>query len=137
MVLSIPKPKKINYINNPKNLGDKIKNKRLELELTQEKAAAIIGVTRQGLCDWENIVTEPAIEFYPRIITFLSYVPFNFETETVSGRLKKYRYINGLSQEALSTRIGIGSATIHRIEQRKGKINKKTNEALKKIITIE
>ncbi len=135
-MLLIPKPKKINYISNPKNLGDKIKNKRLELELTQQAAANNIGVARSGLCDWENGITEPTIEFCPAIIAFLGYIPFQFET-TIPGRLKEYRYLNGLSQEALSKKIGIGSATIHRIELDKGKMSKKTIKALKKIIVIE
>lgn len=132
----IAKPKKINYIADPRSLGDKIKNKRLELELTQEAAARQIGVTRLGLCDWENAITDPSIEFYPAIISFLGYIPFKFEAN-IFGRLKEYRYLNGLSQDALSKKIGIGSATIHRIELSKGKMSKKTITELKKIITID
>lgn len=108
----------------------------MELELTQEAVAKQIGVTRLGLCDWENAITDPTIEFYPAIIAFLGYVPFEFEAN-ISGRLKQYRYLNGLSQEALSKKIGIGSATIHRIEQNKGKMNKKSASALKSIIAID
>lgn len=135
-MVSISKPKNIKYIDNPKCLGDKIRNRRLALELTQEVAAKQIGVTRLGLCDWENAITEPTIEFYPAVISFLGFVPFEFEI-TVPGQLKEYRYLNGLSQEALSKRIGIGAATIHRVELDKGKMSKKTIKALKKVIAIE
>jgi DNA-binding XRE family transcriptional regulator len=132
----ISKPKNIKYIENPKNLGDKIKNKRLELGITQGEAANSIGASRSATMDWENGIGEPTIDFYPAIISFLGYIPFEFDKSKLSDRLREYRFLNGLSQEVLGKKIGIGGATIHRIEQGKSKMNNKTTKALKTIIEI-
>lgn len=101
--------------------------------LTQEQAGRLIRVQRETLCDWENCITEPTIEFYPVIIKFLGYLPFTFDESTAGGRVKQYRYMNGLSQATLGKKIGVGNATILRIEQGIGKPNNTTIEALKKL----
>jgi len=122
---------------NPVKLGDKIKNRRLELELTQKEAGRLIGVEREGLCDWENHVTEPTIELYPAIIQFLGYVPFSFQTETIGEEVKKFRYLHGLSQDQLARKLGIGSATIHRLEAGVGKVNTGTMRLLQPILGLK
>ncbi len=131
---TIEKPIRINYIENPTCLGDKIKNKRLSLNLTQEETATKIGVARNCIIDWENKNTDPAIEFYPAIIHFLGYTPFEFDTSCIGGKIKKYRFLNGLSLDNLAARLNLGSATIFRLENGKGIPNKKTNNALRAII---
>lgn len=98
--------------------------------MTQREAGKLIGVGREGLCDWENHVTEPTIEFYPSIIQFLGYVPFEFDAETLAGKIKRYRYLNGLGQVAMGKLAGIGAATIFRIEHGVGIPSKKIMRAL-------
>jgi transcriptional regulator with XRE-family HTH domain len=134
LVETIQKPLKINYIENPSCVGEEIKNKRLLLGLTQEETAERIGVARNAIIDWENTNTKPTIEFYPGIIEFLEYMPFYIDTSTVGGKVRDYRFRNGLSLEQLAQKIPIGSATIFRLENGKGLPNKKTRKALRKIM---
>ncbi|HEV7781417.1 MAG TPA: helix-turn-helix transcriptional regulator [Chitinophagaceae bacterium] len=136
MQRTIPKLKKIKYIENPVTLGDKIKNRRLALQLTQEQAGRQIGVTRETLWDWENHIAEPTIEFYPAIIEFLGFTPFVFDLSTLGGKVKQYRYLHGLSQDGLSASLGIGGATIMRVEHGIGQVSKATRKALSGIMEV-
>ena len=43
------------------NIGTKIKTARVEANLTQEKAAEILGVSRQTVSNWENEKSYPDI----------------------------------------------------------------------------
>lgn len=97
----------------------------------------MIGVERGGLVDWENNNTSPAIEFYPAIIQFLKYFPFEIDTASIAGRLKQYRFLNGLSQENFGRMAGIGPATIFRIEQEIGTLSKTTKKRLYKILPLD
>lgn len=128
---------KINFIKNPTTLGEKIRNRRLSLRLTQLEASKLLCVERCGLVDWENNNTSPAIEFYPSIIKFLSYIPFEFDTTTLGGRVKEYRYLHGLSQERFGKFTGIGPATIFRIEQGMGKLNNATKRVLENVLPLD
>jgi transcriptional regulator with XRE-family HTH domain len=130
---TIPKIKKVNYIPNPDRLGQKVKNRRLALGLTQTQAGQMLKVERTGLSDWENLRTEPAIEFYPAIIEFLGYDPFFFDLSKMGERLKRYRFLHGLSQEKLARKIGTTGATIYRLEQGIGIPGRKTMAILKQI----
>lgn len=61
--------------------------------------ALAIFVSEDTITYWETGRRRPLIYHYPKIIEFLGYNPFPFETETIGRRIKKYRIENGLSQE--------------------------------------
>jgi DNA-binding XRE family transcriptional regulator len=108
------------YVANPVTLGEKIRNRRLELRLTQKEAGRWIGVTRLCFVDWENNRTDPAIEFYPAIVDFLGYFPFTIDHSTLAGKVKKYRFQHGLGQEAFGKVMNVAGATIYRLENNIG-----------------
>ena len=57
-------------------VGDHLRKRRLDLGLWQKQVAEQIGVTTCTITNWELNRTEPEIRYYPPIIDFLSYVPF-------------------------------------------------------------
>ncbi|MGB3341430.1 MAG: helix-turn-helix transcriptional regulator [bacterium] len=55
----------------PKTIGEKIKKKRLDLDLYQKDVAQIIGVTTDTINLWENGRTKPHKENIQKIMRFL------------------------------------------------------------------
>lgn len=70
----------------------------MDLKLLQKDVAKICGVTEDCITNWEKNRNTPQIQFFPRIIDFLGYMPFEVDLTTLSGKLKAHSYINGLSQ---------------------------------------
>ena len=99
------------FIPNPTSLGEKIRNKRLELRLLQKDVAKLIGISEDCLTYWENNRSEPSVRYYPRIIAFLGYYPFSKENN-LAGLVKSYRYKYGLTQKKMGKRIGLNGSTI-------------------------
>lgn len=85
--------------------------------LLQKDVANILGVTEDCITNWEKNRSFPQIQFMPYIIQFLGYLPFNFEMTTLSGKLKAYRHIKGISQKKLGTMLNVDGATINSWEQ--------------------
>jgi len=79
--------------------------------------AALIGVTENSIVYWENERYAPHVSYYPAIIQFLGYSPLVIDTTTLGGRMKKYRFENGLSQEDLARKIGVNESTIFHWEK--------------------
>jgi DNA-binding XRE family transcriptional regulator len=108
----ILKPMPIPYPENPVSIGDHIRKKRMELKLLQKDVAKICGVTEDCITNWEKNRSVPQIQFFPNIISFLGYFPIDIDTNTFSGRLKFYRYKNGLSQKQLGKILNVDGATV-------------------------
>lgn len=106
-------------------VGLQIKAKRQELKLRQEDAAKQLGVTEDALRFWEKLQREPRIEHFPKIIEFLGYNPFQYETTTLGGRIKHYRIVKGLSQKKLGKILGVDGSTVYEWEENYRKPNPK------------
>lgn len=100
------------YRNTPITLGDKIRNKRLELQLFQRDAAVLLGVTESGLVYWERNKAQPQVHLYPKVIEFLGYFPFDINTSTLGGRIKEYRFRNGLSHKKVGKLLEVNGSTV-------------------------
>lgn len=101
---------------NPVTLGEKLRNRRLELGLSQGQVAKILETDLQYVYAWENNHNKPIISKLPKIIKFLGYFPFDFDTMSFGGKLKKYRYIHGLSQRQVSKLLNVDSSVIRHFE---------------------
>jgi transcriptional regulator with XRE-family HTH domain len=77
----------------------------MNLGLLQREVANIIGVTESSIWNWEH-GTEPELQYNPKIIEFLGYVPFECPNDTI-GQLAWYRRVQGLTVVALGTRMKI------------------------------
>lgn len=75
----------------------------------------------------------PQIQFFPHIINFLDYIPFEVDLTTLPGKLKAYRHINGLSQKQLGKILGVNGATVcgWKLEE-----NQPNNSILEKLDTM-
>lgn len=80
--------------------------------LLQRELAAIFNVIEDSITHWETNYAEPQIQFYPAIIAFLGYYPFDHETETVSGKLLYIRNSRGYSYEALAPILNVHASTV-------------------------
>jgi len=87
-----------------------LKQKRLDLNLTQKQVAKLLGCSLQSISHWEK---NKSIElsFRPRVIEFIGFAPYNPCTPIVE-RLKQVRENLGLSHIALSKRMRVDPATI-------------------------
>lgn len=59
------------YPMRPKTLGERIKKKRLDLDLCQKDVAKIIGVDVNTITLWEKGRHEPGKRFLKKIVSFL------------------------------------------------------------------
>ncbi|QIL42584.1 helix-turn-helix transcriptional regulator [Pedobacter sp. HDW13] len=84
----------------------------MELKLLQKDVARICGVTEDCITNWERNRSTPQIQFFPCIINFLGYMPFEVDLTSPSGKLKAHRNINGLSQKQFGKILGVDGATI-------------------------
>lgn len=113
------KPRKNRYPTDPKSLGDHIRKRRMDLNLFQEEVAKIITVTTDCITNWENNRSEPQIQFYPSIIKFLGYQPFNNSFQSIGGKIMLYRTTHGLSHKKLGKLLGVDASTISSWENNK------------------
>ncbi len=67
------KPRPEGYPYELNSLGDHIKKKRLDLDLTQKELARLIGVNPGSIGAWEKNLREPQTYLIPTVIDFLGY----------------------------------------------------------------
>jgi transcriptional regulator with XRE-family HTH domain len=94
----------------PKSLGEHLKNRRLQLGLTQKKAAAQLGKLRESYERWERDECAPIVSEWPSIISFLGYYPF--ERKTAADTCLEVRRRKGIAQHVLGADLGIAHQTI-------------------------
>lgn len=60
----------------PKSLGAQLRKRRLELNMSQSEAARNLKVSARSLSLWECDRLYPTWEYWPRIVSFLGFDPF-------------------------------------------------------------
>ncbi len=108
----IAKPYGYQYIEKPSTLGEFIRNRRIELGLFQKDIALQFGVSEDSITYWENNRSIPQIKFYPKIIKFLEFNPFEVDIKTIGGKIKNYRYLNGLSHKQMGKLLSVDASTV-------------------------
>jgi DNA-binding XRE family transcriptional regulator len=122
---TVPILPKIIVLDEYSSIGLHIRKHRIESGLLQREVADMIGVSEDSITNWENGRMEPQIQFGPKIIKFLGYVPIKEEKETLGGRIKYYRFIYGLSHDKLGKLLIVDASTIRSWEN--GKFNPSEN----------
>jgi len=130
------KPLGVKYLDNPVTLGEKLRNRRLEHHLLQKDIAERFGVTEATITNWELNRHEPQIGYYPKIIEFLGYFPFEIDTSTLGGKIKRYRYMKGVTQEELAKELGVNESTVFHYENNDTKPLRKTMKKLAPILAM-
>lgn len=72
----------------------------------------MVGTCKDSITGWENGRSVPHIHFYPGIIDFLGYIPFETSEETLEARIKTFRLTHGLSQKKLGKLLSVDESTI-------------------------
>jgi transcriptional regulator with XRE-family HTH domain len=72
-----------------------------------------IGVNKDTIYNWETNRTAPEVQFIPRIIDFLGYVPYNPGC-SFGQRLKAIRLALGLSERKFAKKIGVDQGAVGR-----------------------
>lgn len=119
ITLKAQKPLKKPYPVTLTTIGDHIKKKRLDRNLFQKDVAALIGVKKESVYNWENNRSQPKISYLPKIIEFLGYMPFDLPKGTIGDKIRVYRKIHGLSQRKFAKLLRIDEATIRDWESKK------------------
>jgi DNA-binding transcriptional regulator YiaG len=109
---TVQKPHPQGYPESPTTIGEHIRKRRMDLGLYQTQVARQLQVTEDCLCYWENGRNHPHLTYYPRIIAFLGYYPFAHETATFGGKIRKYKYEHGMSNERLAKFLGVDETTV-------------------------
>jgi transcriptional regulator with XRE-family HTH domain len=122
------------YVKDPKTLGEYLRNRRMEMHLLQKDVAVIIGVSEDAITYWENNRSKPQIQFYPKIISFLGFNPFALDISTLGGRIRQYRYENGLSHKELSKLLNVDASTVGAWEKGESKPKATTRNAIMKLL---
>jgi len=88
-----------------------IRSRRRELSLSQEQAAAAIGVNTWTVLLWEQGRYAPAPRVYPSFIRFLGREPWP-EPRTIGERLQAERLRRGLTRKQLAGVLGVDLGSI-------------------------
>ena len=111
ITLSAQKPPHPAYPDVISTIGDHIRKRRLDLGLLQKEVAERIGVDADTIMHWERNRRAPKIQYVPKIIDFLGYVPFSMG-ESFPEKLKAYRKLRGLTQQQLADVLGVVLPTV-------------------------
>lgn len=95
----------------PKQIGEHIKKRRLDLGLLLRDAAEEMGVSLWTVINWESGETTPPVWYGPRIIKFLDYDPMP-EAASLPGEVWKLRWRLGLTQKELAEKLGVGEGAV-------------------------
>lgn len=102
--------------------------------MLQEDVAAILGTCLDSITGWENSRSAPQVQFYPKIVEFLGYFPLEIDTTTLAGKIKMYRYRNGLSIGEMGRLVKVNPSTITGWETGNYKPSVKSIKELQKLI---
>lgn len=107
------------YIEVPKTIGGKIRNRRIELQPTIRQLARLLKVTEEAVVYWEYNRGKPKVYNYPKLIEVLGLLPFEIDTSTLGGKIIAYRYTKGLNRKKFSQLLGVDESTLANWEANK------------------
>jgi len=118
------------------DLSNHIRQRRMELQMSRDDLAQLLDVTKDTVVYWETKQIAPNIMQLPKILAFLGYNPFEDETGTLGGKIKEYRYRNGLSQRKLASLLAVSVSAIKSWEENAFKPTSEHQERLKELLGI-
>jgi DNA-binding transcriptional regulator YiaG len=110
--IQVPLPDKRSFPASLQSLGDHIKAARLQHKTPIKDLINELAISRETLRGWELNQFEPHVVHYPKIIKLLGYWPFSFETNSIAGKIKKYRYCHGLTQLQFAKLLGTHTSMV-------------------------
>jgi transcriptional regulator with XRE-family HTH domain len=92
--------------------GDHLRKKRLDEKLSQKKMGCILGADEASVNNWETGKASPSLDFLPRIVSLLGYVPYPPGQKTIGEKIRFSREALGLTQEQLAEGIQVDNTTL-------------------------
>jgi DNA-binding transcriptional regulator YiaG len=114
MTIRLRQIRKRGFTSQPNTLCQHLRSRRLILKLTQEEVAEHLDTVREHYERWERDRVSPTASFWPRLISFLGYYPF--DDDSPSGMMHKARRMLGLSQFAFGRKIGATAKNVREWE---------------------
>ena len=122
------------YVNDPKTLGEHLRNRRMKMHLFQKDLAELFNVSEDCVTYWENGRSKPQVQFYPKIMSFLGFNPFFVDISTLGGRIRQYRYEHGLSHKTLGNLLDVDASTVGSWEKEESKPDNEKKKRIEKLI---
>ncbi|MBU1700199.1 MAG: transcriptional regulator [Candidatus Eisenbacteria bacterium] len=116
LTLRTPKPLDRAYPTELQTIGDHVRKRRLDLGLTQQEVALMMGVNKTTIFNWEAGRVAPDLHALPEVLKFLGYDP-RPQADTFPERIRQLRQGLGLSLEELAAKIGVDPSTIQKWER--------------------
>jgi transcriptional regulator with XRE-family HTH domain len=134
---TVPLPDKRPFPKELQTVGNHIKQVRLYRNILIKDVIDFLKIDRETLRGWELNLFEPHVSHYPLIISFLGYNPCQFETSTLAGQIKRYRYIHGLTQKQLGALLQADASVVWQWESN-GRLPKaKTQKRILELVAKE
>ena len=95
----------------PGTLGEHIRKARIDRGLTQSNAVAFLCVSVATLHNWETGKTTPPVKYWPAIMEFLGYCPYQ-RARSIGDQLRLHRMHRGLTIEAFAKMLGVDPGSI-------------------------
>ena len=113
------KPQIPGYPDDPQTLGEHLRKKRMDQCLRQKDVAAIIGVKKETITNWELGHTEPLVHSIPAIRRFLGCVPSvgSRAGQTTAELLRERRRTLGWSQRMAARYLRVDPTTLAKWER--------------------
>lgn len=108
----------------PRTIGEHIRKKRMDLQMKQKALSQLFKVSENTITYWEMGRSRPHVKYYPRIIEFLGYVPFDLKELSLGKQLYYARLIAGLNHIELGKKM--------EVVIRSSKLNEKERNFLKR-----
>jgi transcriptional regulator with XRE-family HTH domain len=102
-------------VEQPQTLGEHLKRARQLKGIRQKDAARILGVGHFTYMTWEKDQKVPFARYYPTIVAFVGYDALPAPV-TEGERLKRERWLLGLTSQEMADRLGIDQGTLLRRE---------------------
>jgi transcriptional regulator with XRE-family HTH domain len=116
-------------------LGEHIKKRRLDLDLTLKETGKLFGTGEWSIINWEKGRTVPKVYRLPSIIRFLGYNPLP-EPRSLPERLVAKRLERGWSRKVASRHWNIDESTLRDWEQGKIILFRKHRRLLAEVLGI-
>ena len=100
----------------PKNIGEMLRKRRLDLGLRQIDAAKMIGCDEMTIVNWEKGHRSPRVNHMAGVVDFLGFNPIQ-NGDTMAHRLVNHRKARGFTQKEFARQIGVDPSTLARWER--------------------
>ena len=115
-------------------IGEKIKNKRKELNFTQEYLAKELGISRQAVSKWEKGLSEPSMDNLVRLSEIFGVDIEYFKTD--NGEIENNSPISKIFWNILYVAIGLVFYLIYYFGIMEGALNKDPKQMPFSILTV-